>query len=98
MPMTRAQGLPQVLFPPERLAKVDGVSSSKVYLAVLGTMFDVTKGRAHYGALSTTLRFVLIAVLKHVVAAVRGLLLTLAGLTRLPTAVPPVSSGQIAMI
>ena len=41
-----------MLFPPERLAKVDGVSSGKVYLAVLGTMFDVTKGRAHYGALS----------------------------------------------
>ena len=40
----------QVLFPPERLAKVDGVSSRKAYLAVLGTMFDVTKGWSHYGA------------------------------------------------
>ena len=39
----------QVLFPPERLARVDGVSSRKVYLAVLGTMFDVSKGWGHYG-------------------------------------------------
>ena len=39
-----------MLFTPQRLAKVDGVSSRKVYLAVLGTMFDVTKGWGHYGA------------------------------------------------
>ncbi len=38
------------MFPPERLVKVDGVSSRKVYLAVLGSMFDVTKGWGHYGA------------------------------------------------
>ena len=41
--------LSQVLFAPERLALVDGVHSRKIYIAILGHMFDVTLGAQHYG-------------------------------------------------
>ena len=43
----------EVLFPASRLAKVDGVQSRKIYMAILGRMFDVTQGWQHYGGYST---------------------------------------------
>lgn len=38
-----------MLFAPGRLALVDGVHSRKIYIAILGHMFDVTRGAQHYG-------------------------------------------------
>lgn len=49
MALSGVMSMSQVLFAPERLAKVNGVHSRKIYIAILGQMFDVTKGRHHYG-------------------------------------------------
>jgi hypothetical protein len=37
------------VFTQEELGNYKGVDGSPVYLAVLGQVFDVTKGRKHYG-------------------------------------------------
>lgn len=34
---------------PEELAQFNGVQKKKLYLALLGSIFDVTKGKKHYG-------------------------------------------------
>lgn len=40
----------EVILTPEELSKYDGMKGSKgLYLAILGKVFDVSKGRKHYG-------------------------------------------------
>ncbi|CAH0406359.1 unnamed protein product [Chilo suppressalis] len=37
------------IYTPEQLSKFNGVSGNRMYLAILGTIFDVSKGIKHYG-------------------------------------------------
>lgn len=37
------------LFTKDELSKFTGIDNSGVYLAIIGQVFDVTKGRKHYG-------------------------------------------------
>lgn len=43
------QSVPQLMMTAKQLQLYDGVRYHKVYLAVLGTVFDVTAGASHYG-------------------------------------------------
>lgn len=40
----------QTLLTVDQLATFDGVHSEKLYLSILGSVYDVTKGAKHYGA------------------------------------------------
>lgn len=37
------------LFSSEELQKYNGIDNPELYLAILGNVFDVTKGKKHYG-------------------------------------------------
>lgn len=37
------------VFTAEELMAFDGTSKSRIYLAVLGEVYDVTRGKKHYG-------------------------------------------------
>lgn len=40
----------QRLLTVDELAKFDGIHNNELYLAILGSVYDVTKGAKHYGA------------------------------------------------
>lgn len=48
----------KLLFTPDELAKYNGIQNEKLFLSILGSVYDVTKGAKHYGTEGTYNYFV----------------------------------------